>query len=375
MIRVAVLLSLCFVFSTSVAWAQDEYRPKAGEFAPANVGVPLSGELVSIDHVNRRGAIRLDGDGVDDRYHRAPSHRFALLPIGVIRYHGAPAELGDIPLGTHLRGVFCLPPEGDQTIPPPLPQDEIYVPKQNHVLLLEDDFSYYTRQGQVWKVETVDSSKGKLKATLQGGTVVEGAKRDQTFDIGPSTHVWKGREIAELKDVSPGAEVQFNFTWAPDWLNGQLQISDIWLDQGSRDLASARQRARHIRYEMIRGLPAWVNHVEHQPGGKGIVTVTLFGGQDESLYAGFQTNRGVRIAAAETTLRTWWQEHDNKYGHILERKDAEHPPFTSSGIQLRLQCNELLEGFRPGRVVRLCLGEWPRIKLPPEERIKDLNDR
>lgn len=373
MMRMTVLLTLTFF--ASVLRAQDEFRPKLGEFPPAGVGVELSGELVAIDHVNRRGAIRLDGDGVDDRYHRAPSHRFAVLPIGIIRYHGAPGELCDIPLGTHLRGLFCLPPAGDQTIPPPLPQDEIYVPKQNHVLRLEDDFSYRVRQAQMWKIEMVDPDKGLLKAVLLGGAVPEGMKREQVFEIAPSTQVWKGREIADLKDVVPGAEVQFNFTWAPDWLNGQLCISDIWLDQASRETAVARQRARHVRYEKIRGLPAWVDHVEHQPGGKGIVTITLIGGQDESLYAGFQANRGARIAAAEPTLRTWWQEHDNKYGHILERKDTEQPPLGSSGIQLRLQCQELLEGFRPGRVVRVCLNEWPRIKLPPEERIKDLNDR
>ena len=60
---------------------------------PRGAGVYLAGELVEVDHVNRRGAIRLVGDTDDSRYHSAPSHRFAMLPFGSLRYHGAHAEL------------------------------------------------------------------------------------------------------------------------------------------------------------------------------------------------------------------------------------------------------------------------------------------
>src|SRR5690242_12486125 len=92
----AVALLLSLLGNRSFAEETKDYIPKLGEFPPSNSGVYLAGELVSVDHVNRRGAIRLDGDFSDDRYHIAPSHRFAMLPYGVIRYHGAPAELRDI---------------------------------------------------------------------------------------------------------------------------------------------------------------------------------------------------------------------------------------------------------------------------------------
>ena len=36
-------------------------------------------------------------------------HPFAMLPYGIVRYHGAPADLRDIPLGTVLH-VQRLPP-------------------------------------------------------------------------------------------------------------------------------------------------------------------------------------------------------------------------------------------------------------------------
>ncbi len=82
------------------------------------------------------------------------------------------------------------------------------------------------------------------------------------------------------------------------------------------------------------------------------------------------------VAAAEPTLRTYWQEHDNKGGEFLEVKVDDHPPFGSSGIQLRVRFDEMLEGYRPKRIVRLRPGnDWPNVKLPPEERIQSLEDR
>src|SRR5687768_505761 len=91
---------------------KSDFVPKPGEFPPAGVtGVFLVGELVSVDHVNRRGALRFVGNNMADRYN-APSHEFALLPYGTVRYHGAPAELRDVPIGTLLHGYFVLPPEG-----------------------------------------------------------------------------------------------------------------------------------------------------------------------------------------------------------------------------------------------------------------------
>ena len=75
---------------------ENDVVPMPGQFSAAGAGVYLAGELVSVDHVNRRGALRLVGDNDDGRYHSAPSHRFALLSYGTVRYHGAPAELRDV---------------------------------------------------------------------------------------------------------------------------------------------------------------------------------------------------------------------------------------------------------------------------------------
>ena len=358
---------------------ENDVVPKPGQFPAADAGVYLAGELVSVDHVNRRGAIRLVGDNDDGRYHSAPSHRFALLPYGTVRYHGAPAELRDIPIGTVLHGTFLLPEEGITTFPPPEKNPSKYVPKQTQTLILEDDFSFYKRQGQTWKIAALDASQGTLKVNSDGPPVAAGLKGEQTFEIDASTRVWKGRGFGELKDLAPDQNVQVNLTWAPDWKNGKFHAADVWIDQESRDAASERQRQIHIRHQRTRWLVGWVDHVEHQPGGKGVVTLTLFGGMDPSLYdaarAQAKAGGGASIAAAEWTLRSWWQEHDSRNGPVLDFKEIPDPPPGSSGLQLRVQFTRLLEGYRAGRIIRFRPNSFPNVKLPPEERVNSFDDR
>lgn len=369
------------VAATSSLHAADEaeYVPKLGEFPPPTVGHYYAGELVSVDHVNRRGAIRLMGDGIDDRYHHAPSHRFALLPYGTVRYHGAPAELRDIPIGTILHGYFLLPPAGDTSIPPQDAVGKKYNPPYTHALRLEDDISFYQRQGRVWKIASIDATKQKLIASPNGKAAKDGLQGEQTFEFDASSRVWKGRGYGKLEDLAAGQEVQFNFSWAPDWKNGQLHTTDVWLDDESRATAAEVQRQVNIRHVRHRWFAGWIDHVEHQEiPGRGIVTLTLFAGADPSLYEAVRAlnkKGGAVIAAGEPTLRTWWQEHDNKGGPVVEVKDLPNPPAGSSGVQVKLQVYELLEGFRPGRIVRFRPNGFPNVKMPPEERVKSLDDR
>lgn len=354
----------------------EDYVPKPGEFPPPGAsGRYLAGELVSVDHVNRRGAIRLVGDNDDDRYHIAPSHRFAMLPYGTLRYHGAPAELRDIPIGTVLHGYFFLPIEGDVSLPPPAKDAGKYVSPYTHALTLEDDFSFNQRRGRAWKVLSVDPQQGKLQARLDAPATADGIKGEQTFELDVSTRVWSGRQIGELKDITPEQVVQLNLSWAPDWKNGQFYIADIWIDDESRNVAAEIQRQIHIRHQRHRWLAGWVDHVEHRPGGKGTVTLTLFGGMDGVLYDQAKSGGGVAIAAAESTLRTWWQNNDSKNGPIVDVQQIDNPPPGSSGLQLRVELQELLEGFRPGRIIRLRPYSFPNSKPPPEERVKSLDDR
>ena len=64
-----------------------------------------------------------------------------------------------------------------------------------------------------------------------------------------------------------------------------------------------------------------------------------------------------------------------KIGQVIEWKEIPNPPLGSSVIQMRLKLTELLDGYRPSRIVRLKCDGWLFITVPLEERTKSLDDR
>ncbi|MCE9531942.1 MAG: hypothetical protein K8T89_12585 [Planctomycetes bacterium] len=349
----------------SPAEPAKEAAAKAPKFVSAEAGKYLSGELVIVDAINHRGALRLDGDG--------PMHYFAMLPYGMVGFNGAPAELRDVPLGTHMHGYFHLPPAGEEeTIPP-----HQRLNPNNHAITLEDDFSYYQRRGQAWKIVAIDLKKGKLDVAAIGTLVKDGINGKYTFDIDPVTRVWKERKIVDLDSLAPEQSIQLNLTWSQGAVNKEFAVTDIWLDEESRKHATEMQRRRHVRYQQQRWLPGWIDHIEHFDYGGAIITITLFGGMDQSLYDDMKAGRetGYWVAAAEKTLRTWFHRADRKVGKVLDWKVIENPTLGSSGIQLRLKFTEVLEGYRPGRNVRLKCERWAFVTMPFEERVKSLEEK
>ncbi len=370
--------ALFIVIAFSVPSLAQEYVPKPGQFPAAGTGTYLAGELVVIDPVNRRGGLRLDGNEPHDRYHSGPLHYFAMLPYGMVSYHGAPAELRDIPLGTHVHGYFYVPPVGEEATIPPLPKDmERYELKHNHAVSLEDDFSFYQRRGQSWKVASIDSSKGKINVVPAGQMAKNGINTPYTFDIDDLTKVWKGRTLVDLADIAPEQVVQFNLGWSPGWRDKEFNVAEIWLDDDSRKFATDLQRRRHVKYQKQRWLPGWIDSVEDNDFGGGTVTLTLFGGMDPSLYADLKAtqDKGFGVAVAEKTLRTWFHRSDKKIGQVIEWKETETPPPGSSGIQVRMKFTELLDGYRPGRCVRVKCHDWIFVTMPSEERVKTMEEQ
>lgn len=368
----------CLLLDPATAQESAHPVPKAGEFPPPNTGTYLAGELVIIDPVNRRGGLRLDGNEPHDRYHSGPLHYFAMLPYGMLSFNGAPAELRDIPLGTHVHGYFYLPPVGEEATIPPLPKDmERYEIKQNHAVSLEDDFSFYQRRGQSWKVVSIDSKKGKIDVAPAGQMAQDGINTPSTFDIDDLTKVWKGHTLVELTDIAPDQIVQFNLGWSPGWRDREFTVSELWLDDESRKFATDLQRRRHVKYQKQRWLPGWIDSVEDNDYGGGIITLTLFGGMDPSLYAELKAtqDKGFGVAVAEKSLRTWFHRSDKKIGQVIEWKESENPPSGSSGIQVRMKFTELLDGYRPGRVVRVKCHDWLFVTMPSEERVKTMEEQ
>ena len=96
------ILTLYFcalTFSIHTIAKEQPFRPEAGEFPPLEKAHSYKGELTFVDHANRRGSIRIDGNG---RFRFAAPSPFALLPYSLVRYQGSPTDLRDIPLGLSL---------------------------------------------------------------------------------------------------------------------------------------------------------------------------------------------------------------------------------------------------------------------------------
>lgn len=429
MTRPARVIACAVMAGCAAGWAADvraaEDPPPQESPAPADrvarfdrfpepgSGVDVAGELVEINHSDRRGGLRLDGDFDVNRYEQSPTFHFALLPYCEVYFHGAPASLADIPLGTHLHGRFLLPPEGE----PPLATFEAaeakvaekYLPRQTHAYVLEDDFSFRARRGLAWKVDTIDLEKGKLglvavrvkvpaaEAAAPDVPAAEAPAAEEpaaerpaaqtvpasppafepiapeerlTLDIDAATRIWKGNGGGALADLAAGQIVQANLGWTPDWGNRGFHAADLWLDEESRAAASERQRRVQVRHMRHFFVPAFIDHVEHLEGGRGIITVTLFGGMDQSLYDDIcKKTQLVYLAAAQRTLRLWRMEHHHQYGNVIEIEQAADPPPGSSGYRLRIKMSpQLLEAYRPGRIVRIRQARWPNPSHPKEMR-------
>ena len=369
--RHLLAISLVATIASAVT-AQDatDYVPDPRQFAPLDKARYIAGELVYVDPVNRRGAIRLHGDE-NGRYWSGPPHYFALLPYATVWYNGAHAELRDVPLGTHVHGYFFVPPKGEENTIPPLPDEHTrFTVPHTHAVSLEDDFSFYHRRGQSWNVVSIDVDNEKINVEPTGQKTEDGMNTAYTFDIDTRTRIWKDRRLSDLGDVEPGTTVQLNLTWAQGWGQKEFRVGDIWLDDISRKFATEMQRRRHLRYERQRWTPGWIDDVEAFDFGGGIVTLTLFE-VDRELIEDLRRDKDERIAVAvaEKTRRTWIHRADRKFAKLVEWKEIQDPPWGSSGIQLRLKFVELLSGYKPGRCVRVKAENWEWVSVPPEERI------
>ena len=371
------------------------YRPEAGKFPELAKAHTYRGELVFVDHVNRRGSLRVLGVGV---FRRNDPHPFAMLPYGMVRYHGAPAELRDIPLGTILHVTAYLPPDPKLSSVPVLPVDSKdrdanhyrgigVFPAENHVLLLEDEPSYCLRMGLSWKLKGIELEKPgtPILATLEPkqGSDTKPAEQKLTFDN--ATRIWRGREalsvadlIAEGKKSLDGQPLDLGLTWkpCPDGIFLRLHISDIWLDDAALQRAAQNQTETHKAFIRSRWMPAHVDNVDYGKFGRAKVTVTLFGGMDPSLYADFQKGNPALINAAENTLKHagghYGPAHMASKGPIAEvTKLPGDAPMGSSGIQVTMETDLIIEGIRPGKVVRIRAAVWPAVDLPREEYLGD----
>ena len=380
---------------------QEPFRPEVGKFPPLEKALSYRGELIFVDHANRRGSIRVQASGM---FFRNDPHPFAMLPYGIVRYHGAPADLRDIPLGTVMHVKAYLPPDPKISAVPVLPVNNKdmdanhnrgagIAPAENHVLLLEDEPSHCQREGLAWKLKELEikNKEGMIIATREPkrGGDNKAPEEKMTFDA--ATRVWRGREqlgIEELiaegawptegKKALGGQSVLLGVTWrpTPDGVFTRFHISDIWLDDTSIQRAAHSQTEVHKAFIRSRWMPAWIDAVEYGKFGRATVTATLFGGMDASLYADFQKDTPALMNAVENTLKhthgAYGPAHMASKGTILAvTKLPGEAPLGSSGIQIRFETDLIIEGIRPGRTVRVRPASWPPVQVPREEYLSD----
>ena len=400
---ITILYLGLFCIACIVHAKQEPFRPKVGEFPPLEKAHSYKGELTFVDHANRRGSMRIDGDG---RFRFAAPSPFALLPYGLVRYHGSPADLRDIPLGTVMYAKAFLPPDPKISAVPVLPLDNRekkygnagtgVAPAENHIFLFEDEPSYCKRLGLIWKLQEVElkENAGMIIARREARTGKE-MVLSETFSVDATTRFWRGRErlgITDLtdeknwpkdgkKDLNEQA-VFLGITWkpTPGGVFKRFHISDVWMDELAMERATRIQNETHKAFIKSRWMPGWVDKVDYGQFGRAKVAVTLFGGMDESLYADFQKGQNAMLASSENTLKHWaggtaGTAQMASKGILLEvsKTDNRGSPG-SSGIQVSLETDLVTEGFRPGKVIRIRPESWPLLEVPREEYIHHTRD-
>ena len=362
------------------------FQPVPGQFPPEDSAHYVSGDLIRIDHPERKLTIRVDRNDSQSRALFDYPLDATMLPYGTVYYNNSPAALQDIPLGTHLHGWFYERPDGEEKHWT-LRNGQLHNDKGERAspevdftrcLRLEDDFSYYARRKQIWKIDEVDLTKNKLTATPQEDGKPIG--KPKLFDLNSATVVFLGNGFGTLKSIEPGQLIQMNLTWAT--LYGPGRVFQIWLDEESQTLATGRQLERNRNHIRERGIPGWVDAVDDE---KQIVTMTFFDGIDPALFKdfgiivpeplGWPTSGGAKddlapkgtIAVARECLMTYDPVNDRKGGNILKTTKVPVRPGCS-GVQIQVECGMLLEGYRPTKVVRFYPACWTVVALPREEQ-------
>lgn len=362
------------------------FQPVHGEFPPEGLEHYVSGEYIGGDHIEREVIIRVDRNDSQERALWDYPLAAKMLPYGSVYYLGQPAELRDIPIGTHLHGWFYDRKEGEQrhwdSTRNGKPQNKYGHRASPEVdftqcLRVEDDFSYNVRRNQAWKVDGTDLEKMELYATLQKDGKTEG--KSKIFHLKSYTQVFQGKGFGALESIKPGQTVQMNLTWVT--LYGPGRVTQIWLDQEARELASNLQLERHRNYVRQRGIPGWVDSVDDKNQH---VLVTFFDGIDTSLFKdfdiivpeplGWPTSGGAKddlkpkgtLAVATLARNMYDPVNDRKGGNILEVNQVPKK-LGCSGTQIKVQCGMLLEGYRPGGMVRFFPAAWKVVALPREE--------
>jgi hypothetical protein len=181
---------------------------------------------------------------------------------------------------------------------------------------------------------------------------------------------YRGTE-SDLRDVPLGTEMEFLLLADDDGRLTRL----VGTRQGSLKQGPAKQgglennhadkigtadealRKRFIEFTRARGLAGWID----ETAGK-TLTVTFFSGNPELFAAtwdaDFAEGSDVTVCVANDELRTWQPTSCGERGTVVDTRSVPIEGYGSSGRQVVIRVNNMLEGFRGGRVVRVFGSGW-----------------
>ena len=327
--------------NTSLPW----YQLKPGEFPPYHSDHRVSGVLIAANFYHRSGTFRTsNGELVD----------FTMPPFGTVYHLNAEAELRDVPLGTFFLFFLHQDEHGAFT----------------RVATMQDEYSMLAGHGFTYRLDEATPEKLKVTKQKKSDTDKPNVGTNELL-VDAATRVWKGDQRIALGDLKPGDDLLINLTG-----QNPRHCSDVWVGAETHQHVTDAQRKKHATFLKERGLPAWIDRVD---GKK--VTVTLFASDRANMQA-FLKNEGIdpahwakeqrsmQMAVADQTLRTYNPPVDNQRSTWLEVLPAPTDCYGCSGERWVIEPNLLLEGFRPGRIVRLFVhGGWKVEDMPFGEGI------
>lgn len=313
-------------------WANshlDWYKPKNLEFPPHHSDRRIGGEFISIDYVRRKGTFRKAGTG--------ELVNFTMPPYGVVSYLNAQTHMRNVPVGVHFL-MFLLQDEDGKFTRLVTAQDQFTMDKSHA-------YTYKVKEVKADKIIAVKHSIKKAKENI----------REKTFLITEKTKCFnKGKQIA-LFDIKEGDEILVNLYGKKNGFRGYC--SEVYVGLETHDIVEQNQKQIFIDFQKKRGLPGWVTHTQGNE-----VEVALFSGKAKEFHQkwmkDFALNNRISVVVANKELRTWNPPVDKNWGSVVKIENLPVNAYGYSGVKLTVKVNNMLEGFRRGRVVRLFGKDW-----------------
>jgi hypothetical protein len=312
---------------------------------------PIDGSLIEVDVIHRTAVVREDDSG--------RLHAVAMPANGVVSRLGVWSDLRHVPLGTHGRWYLLADKRGALT----------------QLGAFHDDATVSARDRIRFRVEAVDAGSGTITVQpMKGDQPAAGSDRI-AFKTDQYTRFRTGDTEAKLADIAVGEMLTVNRSGD----GSAHRAAEVWIGADAQARAAEAQRKAHFEFLKIRGLPAWVEAID----GRNLV-LTPFAAAPAELSAmmglagidpdewakGGRGTAGTVVANQE--LRSYNPPVDREWGRWVAWQPVDTNGIGHGGHRWTVTVNHLLEGFRPGEVVRVFARDnWKVDDMPFGEGIYD----